>query len=445
MTISRTVCLGFLTVITIGTILLIMPFSTSNGNWNNPLIALFTSTSAVCVTGLIVVDTGSYFSIWGQIIILLLIQIGGLGYMMMSTFLMLILGRNFDLSQKFAIKESFDRPFAQGSQNLVRSIIATTLVFELTGIILLFLFFSQEQFSPLKSLWLAIFHSISAWNNAGFSLFIDNLVSYQSSLFLNLIITALIIFGGIGYQVIIELYFWLSDKLRGKREKTMFSLNFKVVISTSLILLILGWIAFIITESTNPETLKNMSFSEKLITSWFQSVTTRTAGFNTIDLGKMTTAGLFITIGLMFVGASPSGTGGGIKTTTLRILSQCTRSVLRGQEEVILYKREIPTSLVLKAVAVMFGSVATIILGTTLISFANPELDLIAIFFEVISAFATVGLSTGITAKISSFGQIILVITMFTGRVGVLLLIAGIIGDSKPSVIKYPEENLLVG
>lgn len=444
MTISRTICLGFLMVITVGTILLIMPFSTSDGSWNNPLVALFTSTSAVCVTGLVVVDTGTYFSFWGQLIIACLIQVGGLGYMMMTTFLMLLLGRKFDLSQKFAIQESFDRPFLLGSNTLVRSIFATTLVFELTGVIILFTVFVPD-YEPIKALWLAIFHSVSAWNNAGFGLFVDNLMSYKGSLRVNLAITGLIIFGGIGYQVIIELYFLLVNRIKNNKEKLDLSLNLQVVISTTFILLIFGWLAFFITESVNPDTLKNLSLTEKILTSWFQSVTTRTAGFNSIDIGKMTTAGLFITIGLMFVGGSPSGTAGGIKTTTLRILSQSTRSVLRGQEEVILYKREIPNPLVLKAIAVMFGSAATVILGTILISFANPNLDLIEIFFEVVSAFATVGLSTGITAKISAFGQIILVLTMYTGRIGVLLLIAGILGDSKPSIIKYPKENLLVG
>jgi trk system potassium uptake protein TrkH len=431
-------------VITVGTILLIMPFSTSDGSWNNPLVALFTSTSAVCVTGLVVVDTGTYFSFWGQLIIACLIQVGGLGYMMMTTFLMLLLGRKFDLSQKFAIQESFDRPFLLGSNTLVRSIFATTLVFELTGVIILFTVFVPD-YEPIKALWLAIFHSVSAWNNAGFGLFVDNLMSYKGSLRVNLAITGLIIFGGIGYQVIIELYFLLVNRIKNNKEKLDLSLNLQVVISTTFILLIFGWLAFFITESVNPDTLKNLSLTEKILTSWFQSVTTRTAGFNSIDIGKMTTAGLFITIGLMFVGGSPSGTAGGIKTTTLRILSQSTRSVLRGQEEVILYKREIPNPLVLKAIAVMFGSAATVILGTILISFANPNLDLIEIFFEVVSAFATVGLSTGITAKISAFGQIILVLTMYTGRIGVLLLIAGILGDSKPSIIKYPKENLLVG
>jgi trk system potassium uptake protein TrkH len=444
MTIARTICLGFLAVISLGTILLILPFSTSTGNWGNPLVALFTTTSAVCVTGLVVVDTGTYFSFWGQAIIALLIQIGGLGYMSTTTFLMLLLGRKFDLMQKFAIQESFDRPFLQGSQNLIVSIVATTLIFEITGIFCMFPKFAADLGLD-RGLWFAIFHSISAWNNAGFGLLPDNLVKYQSSLIINLVITGLIIFGGIGYQVIIEMYFWLENIIKKKKEKFGFSLNFKVVTNTTLILLVCGTIGFFFTELYNQGTFGSLSIKDKILAAWFQSVTSRTAGFNTVDIGKMTTAGLFITMGLMFVGASPSGTGGGIKTTTLRIISNCTRAVLRGQEEVNLYQRQVPVPLILKALAVVFGSAMTVILGTILISFADPKESLIKILFEVISAFATVGLSTGITASLSAFSQIILISIMYIGRVGVLLLIAAIIGERHPSVIKYPEENLLVG
>jgi trk system potassium uptake protein len=431
-------------VITIGTLLLMMPFSTNSGEWNDPIVALFTSTSAVCVTGLIVVDTGSYFSFWGQIIILLLIQIGGLGYMTISTFLILLIGRKFGLGQKLAIRESFDRPLLQGSRSLIRSIIATTLIFEITGVFVMLGTFSSD-FGLDQGLWLSIFHSVSSWNNAGFSLFQDSLMSYHSSLPINLAISILIIFGGIGYQVILELYLWFREKLDQKGNFLDFSLNFKVVTSTTLILLVMGSMLFLIIESNNPNSLGTFSFQDKVIAAWFQSVTTRTAGFNSIDIGQMTTSGLFITMGLMFIGASPSGTGGGIKTTTLRILSNCTRSVLRGQEQVIMYKREVSFSLILKAVAVVFGSATTIVIATALIAFSDSQLNLIQILFEVISAFATVGLSTGITASLSAFAKIIIVLTMYIGRVGILLLMAAILGDPVPSVLKYPEENLLVG
>ena len=334
--------------------------------------------------------------------------------------------------------------FLQGSTNLVRSIIATTLIFEITGIFLMIKPFATDLGWD-KGIWFAIFHSISAWNNAGFSLFEDSMVSYRSSFVANAVIPALVIFGGIGYEVIIEMYLWVVNKIKNKREIFNFSLNFKVVTSTTIFLLILGTLAFFFTESHNAATLENFSIKDKLLAAWFQSMTMRTAGFNSIDLGQMTTAALFISMGFMFIGASPSGTGGGIKTTTLRILVNSTRSVLRGQEQVIMYQRRIPFPLILKAVAVVFGSVTTIVFVTILISFAEPDFDFIRIFFEVISAFATVGVSTGITASLSSFSKLMIVMTMYIGRVGVLLLIAAVLGDPRPRVIKYPEENLLVG
>lgn len=444
MTIARTICLGFLACITVGTILLLMPFTTSDGTWTSPVVALFTATSAVCVTGLAVVDTGSYFSFWGQLTILLLIQLGGLGYMMITTFLMLLLGRKFDLRQKFAIQESFDRPFLQGSNNLIRSIIATTLILEITGIFLLLIVFVPEHgFS--KGLWIAIFHSISAWNNAGFSLFSDSLVGYQSSWLINIVISGLVIFGGIGYQVIIEFYLWIENILSKRTAKFCFSLNFKVVISTTIMLLGVGTLVLFLTEVHNPGTLKDLSLQEQFLAAWFQSMTTRTAGFNSIDFGKMTIAGLFLTMGLMFIGASPSGTGGGIKTTTFRVLLNCTKSALEGKDDVILYQREVPSTLILKAVAVVFGTGTCILLFTTLIAFIEPNLEFVQILFEVISAFATAGLSMGITAGLSTGAKLILVLAMYIGRVSILLVIAAIIGDARPTSLQYPQENLLVG
>ena len=444
MTIARTICVGFLALIVLGTLLLMMPFATVTGTWNNFIVALFTSTSAVCVTGLAIVDTGSDFSFWGQLTILFLIQVGGLGYMMTTTFLILLLGRKFDLRQKFAIQESFDRPFLQGSNNLVRSIVATTAIFEISGIFLLLNTFVPE-YGWSRGLWYAVFHSISAWNNAGFSLFSDSLVGYRSDWLINLVVPGLVIFGGIGYQVIIEMYLWIVNKVKRKPERFCFSLNFKVVVSTTILLLIAGTVAFFLTELNNPETLGALSFKNKLLAAWFQSMTTRTAGFNSIDLGNMTVAGLFITMGLMFIGASPSGTGGGIKTTTFRIMYNSTKSVLRGKNVVIIYQREVPSTLILKAVAVVFGTAASIVFFTVLISSIDTDFNFLQILFEVISAFATVGLSTGITSSFAVASKVILVFAMYIGRVSILILIAAIIGDPSPSTLQYPEENLLVG
>ncbi|MDZ8106533.1 MAG: TrkH family potassium uptake protein [Nostoc sp. DedQUE12a] len=444
MTVARTICLGFLAVITIGTILLMMPFSTSDGTWNNLIVALFTSTSAVCVTGLSVVDPGTYFSFWGQLFMTLLVQIGGLGYMTTTTFLILLIGRKFDMRQKIAIQQALDRPGMSGSSQVIRSIIATTLIFEITGVFLLLPAF-VPKYGWNEGLWLAIFHSVNSWNNAGFSLFKDNLIGYQSSLLVVFTVTMLIIFGGIGYQVILEMYIWLRDRILKKIKTQVLSLDFKVATSTTIILLILGTIAFFCIEIRNPGTFGSLNLRDQILVAWFQSVTPRTAGFNTIDISKMTTAGLFITIALMFIGASPGGTGGGIKTTTLRVLTSCTKSILQGKEEVLLYERKIAISLILKAVGVLVGSVATVILATIVISLTDPTLDFIQILFEVVSAFATVGLSTGITGTVSTAAKLVLIITMYVGRVGVLLLMSAILGDPRPTSIHYPEENLLVG
>jgi trk system potassium uptake protein TrkH len=446
MPVSRTICLGFLAVIAVGTFLLMLPFSLNDGawDWEHVIVALFTSTSAVCVTGHIVVDTGTYFSTFGHLVILLLIQVGGLGYMTATTFLLLLVGRQFGLRDKIAVQQALDRTGMQGLAQVIRSIIATTLIFEITGAFLLLLVFSPK-YGLDRGLWLAIFHSVSAWNNAGFSLFANNLIGYQSSLLLNLVIPGLIIFGGIGYEVIFEMYLWLRDRFQKRPQQLVLSLNFKVAVSTTLILLLLGTIAILLVEIRNPQTISAVDFPTKLMAAWFQSVTARTAGFNTIDNGKMTAASLFITIALMFIGGSPGGTAGGIKTTTLRVLTSCTKAILRERESVTLYERQVPLSLILKAVGVAMGSFATVVIMTILITLSDPEINFIQILFEVVSAFATVGLSTGITAGLSTFAKLVLVATMYIGRVGVLLLMAAILGNPKPSFIRYPKENLLVG
>ena len=444
MTISRTVCLGFLVLIAIGTLLLILPFSSSDGTWSNPIVALFTATSAVCVTGLAVEDTGTYFSFWGQFFILALVQIGGLGYMTTTTFLILLVGRRFDLRHKVAIQQDLNRPGLQGSALVIRSIIATSILFEITGVFLMLPVFVPD-YGFRGGLWFAIFHSINSWNNAGFGLLSTSYINYQSSVLLNVVVSVLIIFGGIGYRVIFEVFLWLRDRLLNKSRRIVFSLNFKVAISTTVFLLAFGTVAFFLTELNNPGTFGSMSLGNKLMAAWFQSVTTRTAGFNTVDISKLTTTGLFLTIGLMFIGASPGGTGGGIKTTTLRIIFCCTKAILQGKEEVELYQRQVPISLILKAVGVLFGSVTTVIIALTLISLTDSKFDFIQLLFEVVSAFATVGLSTGITASVSAWAKLVLIVTMYVGRVGILLLMAALLGDPRPSAIHYPEENVLVG
>jgi trk system potassium uptake protein len=445
MTVSRTICLGFIAVILAGTALLMMPFATSSGQWNSPITALFTATSAVCVTGHVVVDTATHFSGLGQFVIMLLVQIGGLGYMTVTTFLLLLLGRRFGLKDKIAIQQALDRRSLQGSNQILRSIVATTLIFELTGAFLLLLEFVPRVGWP-KGLWFAIFHSVSAWNNAGFALFSDNLVSYQGSLLLNMVITGLIIFGGIGYEVILELYLMLREQITNSSIRTVRSLNFRVAVSTTIFLLLGGTLSIWLIEMRNTQTLATLGTGQQLLAAWFQAVTSRTAGFNTMDVSKMTTAGLFITIALMLIGGCPGGTAGGIKTTTARILASSNYAVLQGKESVVLYRRQVPNALILKAIGVTFGSIMTVIIATVIISLVEPpKLHFIQILFEVVSAFGTVGLSMGITADLNPLSKLVLVATMYIGRVGILLLIAALLGDQKSTAIRYPEESLLVG
>ncbi|MDJ0705900.1 MAG: TrkH family potassium uptake protein [Leptolyngbyaceae cyanobacterium MO_188.B28] len=441
MSVARTICSGFLIMIAVGTVLLIPPFSTSSGDWNDPIVALFTATSAVCVTGLIVVDTGSYFSSLGQGIILLLIQLGGLGYMTATTFLLLLLGHRLGLRERLAIQQSMDRTELSGGASLVLSIIATTMIFEITGIFLMLPIFVSD-FGSGQGLWLAIFHSVSAFNNAGFSLFSDNLMQYARSPGMNLIITGLVIIGGIGYQVIMEAFLWLRDRLQGDKERFVFSLHFKIVTNLTLALLGMGCLALLFTEFSNPFTLATEGFGVKVIMAWFQSAIARTAGFNTIDIGSLTNTSLLIIASLMFIGASPGSTGGGIKTTTAGILMFCTRSVLQGREEVLCYQRQIPVDRVLRAITVVIVSGMMVIAVTTLISLTDPNLNFIDILFESVSAFATVGLSTGVTADLSTLAKLLLIVTMYVGRVGILLLAAAIFGDAKLSTIRHPKEDL---
>ncbi|MBE9028812.1 ATPase [filamentous cyanobacterium LEGE 11480] len=480
MTVSRTICLGFLAVILVGTLLFTSPLTIANatsdgataqmieasGDFLTSLrIALYTGTSAVCVTGLSLVDVGKYFNLFGQIILILLVQIGGLGYMTATTVILLVLRRRLNLRDKVAIQQSLDATGLSGLSNIVRSIIATTLFFEITGAIFLFGFFldptnlpadvsklptfiQNGDYTPLKALWLAVFHSVSAFNNAGFSLFADNLGSFTRSGPISLIVTLLFVFGGIGYQAIMEMFMWLKHHLSQQPGRFAFSLNFKVAMMTMLGLLSFGTLGFLLIESQNPATMLPLNGGERLVAAWFQSATTRTAGFNTIDIGNMTTTGLFFTLMMMFIGANPGSTGGGIKTTTFYVLLKTTLAVLKGEERVLSYQRRIPPGLIFKAIAVVVGSGLMVLLSTVLLTLTDAKLaqgNFVGVFFEVVSAFATVGLSQIGSSTFSPAGQFVIIWTMYVGRVGVLMLMGAILGDPKPSFVKYPEENMLVG
>lgn len=444
MTVPRTICIGFLALIVVGTALLMLPVSLASGEWNSPLTALFTATSAVCVTGLIVVDTGTYFSPVGQVVILTLIQLGGLGYMAATTLLLLLIGRRLGLKDKLAIQQAMETAELANVKALLISIISMVMIFELAGTFCLIPTF-REDFGFGRSLWLSIFHSISAFNNAGFSLFPDSLMGYASSVWPMAVISALIIIGGIGYQVIMEAFMWLRSRLVGNKVRTVFSLHFRIVTSTTLFLLALGTLAFLAIEFDNPNTLGGESLGVQALLAGFQSVVMRTAGFNSIDIGQMETSSLFVAIALMFVGASPGSTGGGIKTTTARILLVSTYAALRGKEEVNCYQRQIPLPRVLKAISVVVASAISVVIIITCISLSAPKLPFIGILFEAVSAFATVGVSTGITADLPTLGQLFIIATMYIGRVGILILMSAILGDPSPTAIHFPEEDLLTG
>jgi trk system potassium uptake protein TrkH len=386
-------------------------------------------------------------------VIFILIHVGGLGYMTATTFLLLLLGRQFRLRDKIAIQQTLDTPGLAGLRKLIVSIIGVTLFFETMGVAVLLPVFRQDFPSP-QSWWLAIFHSISAFNNAGFSTFSNSLMEYARSLPLNVIVTILVVFGGLGYQVIMEIFLWggafiqrlWKQGFSGENtERFLFSLHFKIVTRMTLFLLVSGSVLFLITEWNNPATLGSWSFPEKFLGAWFQSVTTRTAGFNTMDISQLSETAILMTMVFMFLGASPGGTGGGIKTTTLRVLFSATRSVLRGRNYVLCHQRKIPQEVILKSIGVLICSLVVTIAAMFLLSISDRDLELISILFEVISAFGTVGLSLGVTSSLSIFGKLAIAATMFVGRVGVLLLISAIVEPAKRSLLQYPEENLLVG
>lgn len=435
LSLPQVLALGFLSAIAIGTILLILPAASSTQKSIGFINALFTATSATCVTGLIVLDTGKDFSTFGQLVILILLQCGGLGIMTMSTMFAFLAGKRISLRHRLLIQESLNQFSIGGLVRLAKYILIFTAVIEGVGAAILF-FYWQRIYSPLQALYLAAFHSISAFCNAGFSLFSDSLIRYKGDLIVNLTFMILIILGGIGFLVLLEFFQYGKNRT--------LSLHAKLALKISLILILIGFIIIFFVESNNPSTLGNLSFSEKMFGSIFQSVTARTAGFNTIHIGNMQNATLFLIIILMFIGASPGSTGGGVKTTTFGLLILYVWSSLKGKEEIQVFKRRVSQDIIPKVLAVITLSLGLIIIMTILLSYVEGE-DFIKILFEVVSAFGTVGLSTGITPSLSLTGKIIIIITMFTGRIGPLGLALALIQKREPEMIRYPEEKIMVG
>jgi trk system potassium uptake protein TrkH len=425
---------SFFLVVLVGGILLSLPVSSAKGTPTNFLDAYFTSNSATCVTGLVTLDTGAHFSLFGLIVIMFLMQIGGLGYMTFSTFMLLVFRQKLFISQKLAIQEALNIYSTKDVINVMKRIFI--IVFTLEGLGTLILFFRWlPEMGYKKALLYGLFHTISAFNNAGFALPANfaNLMPYATDLVINLTITTLIIIGGLGFIVI-------ADILQHNR----LSLHTKIAVLTTLCLLIGGTLMILALEYNNPQTIGKMILPHKILASYFQAVTPRTAGFNTIDLGKVIPATALVTMFLMFVGASPGGTGGGIKTTTFALLLATIRATLKGYRDTIIFNRRIPPETVRRAFTISFLAIAIIAIAV----FALDKIEnfsLLAIAFEVISAFGTVGLSTGITPYLSSIGKIIIIIVMFIGRVGPLTLLLALNLQQKETRIEPPKEGISIG
>ena len=421
---GRLIALGFAAVILIGSVLLMLPISIRPGVEVAYIDALFTSTSAVCVTGLIAVDAYDNFTVFGQAVLAGLIQIGGLGVTSVGVGLILAAGRRVSIKGRSLVKEALNVDSFQGMVRLIQWVLKVTLCFEGAGAVLSFLTFSQDYPLP-RALWTSVFHSVAAFNNSGFDILggMQNLIPYQSDVLLNLVTCALIIFGGLGFLVMLDI------RRAGSFRKLTF--HSKVVITTTAALLAVGTLLLKATE--------DMTW----LGAFFHSVSARTAGFSTYSMGELTNAGLFTLILLMFIGASPGSTGGGIKTTTFFALMQQVRAVFTKKKPGG-FHRTLPGEAIDKAGVIALLSLVVVCVGTFLLCVLEPELDFVRLFFEEVSAFGTVGLSTGITPDLSVASKLVLIFTMYVGRLGAFTLFSLWIDRPDPS-IRYTEEMITIG
>lgn len=432
--------LGFLSVIFAGAIILALPFSSTKGC--SFIDALFTSTSAVCVTGLIVKDIPNDFTLFGHVVIMVLIQIGGLGYMTSATIISLIIGKKIGITERLTIKEGLNVESVEGIVSFAKGVLKFTFIFELAGFCILTLRFLMDY--PLKDAFLyGLFHSVSAFNNAGFSLFSDNLMRYRSDIIINLTITTLIIVGGIGFIVVRDIY-----KFR-KQEVPRLSQHTKIVLATTVFLIIGGAVAIYLLEATNSKTFMTMPLKEKILVSYFSSVTPRTAGFNTVDYSLLRMETLFLTIILMFIGASPGGTGGGVKTSTFAVIIANLFATIRGLSSTVLFKRRVPADTVSKSFLLITLAAIFCTLSTHFI-ITSQNTQYLSAMFEVTSAFGTVGLSVGdggvrsLSALFTPAGKLMIILTMFVGRLGPLTL-AVAVARKVQEHYRYPEGRVIIG
>ncbi len=441
-TAAQIVPVVFLSVILLGSLLLMTPFA-STGRAVRFIDALFTMTSAVCVTGLIVLDTPKDFTIFGQLVILAGIQLGGLGYSTMATLLLLAVGRRIGLRQRMMMMEVLSTLSMEGLVRFVKIIVVITLLVEAVGASLLAIRFASDM-EPLRAIYLGIFHAVSAFNNAGFSLFSENLIPYRSDLLVNLTISLLIILGGIGFLVFRD----ILDNFHGERVR--FSTHTKLAFLVTGLLIVGGTAGIWGFEIHNDRTLGALPPGEQIMVAYFHSVSARTAGFNTIDLSLMGKPALYLLILLMVVGGSPGSTAGGIKTTTFGIIVASIWGTLKGRADVMMFHRRIPQEIVAKSfilAALAWGLVT----GFTMVLSYSESQEFLRILFEVASAAGTVGLSTGnggvlsFSALFSEFGKCIIIVTMFIGRLGPLALGLFAVRTHKELRYRYAEARVVIG
>lgn len=430
--------LGFASVILIGTLILMTPFVTASGTGTSFLVALFTATSATCVTGLIVVDTGTYFNEIGHVVIMILIQIGGIGIMAFATIFIQLFRGKLSIKNRLNIQETYNSNGIGDSKNIIKSIFLISLVAELLGTFFLsFVFIPEHGFH--KGIFYSLFHSISAFNNAGFDLNgnFSSLTHYTGNIIVNITIIFLILTGSIGFLTILDII--------KKKSFSKLALTTKIVLTTTSLLVISGFIMFFAFEFRNPETISNLSTFEKILASFFLSVTPKTAGFNTINMSGLTIASGILVILLMYIGASPTSTGGGLKTTTVLIPILSIIALFKGKEDIEIFERRIPKSLVAKSSAIICIVFLLSISSVILLSLTEKA-DFMTLLFEVASAINTVGLSLGLTPSLSAIGKCIIIVLMFIGRVGPLTLIMAMsLRQKHESTIKYVEEKIIIG
>lgn len=434
----QVLAMGFALIILLGGTLLALPISSISGKSTPFLDCIFTATSAVCVTGLVVVDTGTHWSYFGKTIIMLLIQAGGLGFMSFATLFSLILGKRITFKERLIIQEALNSNSLGGLVKLVKYVLFFTFSTELLGAI-----FLSTQFIPmyglLKGIYYSIFHSVSAFCNAGFDLFgnFDSLTKLYNNYTIVLTISFLIIIGGIGFSVWAELY----DYNKCRR----LSLHAKLALAMTAGLIVVGAVLIFIAEYNNPATIGNMNIGDKIVSSYFASVTPRTAGYNSISTTGMSSGGKFITIILMFIGGSPGSTAGGLKTTTIGVLIFTVIAVINGRSDTEIFGNKINKDIVYRAFAITVVGLFIIGSDVLILSVSEKVASLGEILYEATSAFGTVGLTLGFTPKLSSIGKLVIAFTMYLGRVGPLTLAFALARNKKMSGVKYPEGKVLVG